>query len=228
MKSRVLCFLPLLALGCYSGPAIVPKEVAFTPTNGMTEGGSDDGKVKIGIPSGWRQGVDRAMSGFDSGMLGQGDGSTPQGEAGAALEQLSKEIDKMGDEAEKEQLEKLKAKGIIVHVINGSKPIIGEQRTKFIVKRESDSANWTWEMAEKFEKKQFLHNQTPKTVQLPIGEARRFEETRQLVDGANFTQISYIVISGKDLYSLRFITEEAPEAVKSIDKQVAESLRIKA
>jgi hypothetical protein len=39
-------------------------------------------------------------------------------------------------------------------------------------------------------------------------------------------QISYVVVDGGDTYTLRFVTEEASEAIQGIADSVAGSLRI--
>ncbi|MBS1725829.1 MAG: hypothetical protein JST51_03855 [Armatimonadetes bacterium] len=242
MKRAYVFGVSLVALiGCSSGPAINTTKTAFALPPGATQADSDDKTVSLGVPSGWRVGVSSSMSqadlmsgmgssGGDSGMppMPSG-GDSGNGDAAAAVDALNKmsaQMEADAKKAEAEALAKLKEKGIIIHCINSSKPIPGEKPTQFYVLKQSQGGNWNWADAEKSEDGQFKTKPTATKVTLPIGQALRMQDTWQLVDGANFTQVSYVIPNGKDLYSIRFITEESPEVVTTIDKQVAESFRV--
>ncbi len=231
MRTFICATFLLCTLGC-GGPAIQAKQVAFSLPTGWTKGASDDGSIELAIPAGWRQGVDRMM---ESPMLGAGSGLPDSGvpqtsdtEAAKAIEGLSNSMTQMSNEAEQEELERLKKKGIIVNVITqGAKPVIGEARTRFYVQKYSQGGNWNWDAAHDNEREKYLHKPVAKEVDLPVGKVHRMEETKTLVDGGVFNIISYLFINGKDLYALRFVTQEQASVIQSIEKEVANSVRIK-
>ena len=229
MRLSLLIVSLVIVVGC-GGPAIQAKQIAFALPAGYSKGASDDGSAELAIPSGWRQGVDRMM---EAPLLGQSDAvsgapSNSDPEAAKALEQMSSAFTEMSNEAEREALEKLKKKGIILNVIStGNKPIIGEARTRFYVQRTSQGGNWSWDGAHQVERDHYFHKPAAKEVELPIGKAHRMEETITKVDGGVKTTISYLIPNGKELYCLRFVTQEDANVIKSIEKQVADSLRVK-
>jgi hypothetical protein len=229
----------LVIAGCSQSPAIVVKSSAEAIPGGWTKGASEDQSVTLGVPSGWRQGADRGMTPADmmpggldsggtdpSGMPMGGDGGAGS-EASQALGGMMANMEKEAAEEEKKAMEALKAKGIILQCVSTGKPTIGEERTRFYVKKESQGGNWSWDEADAKEAGSYVKKPTPTTVQLPIGTAHRMEESRQLIDGSTRTHVSYIIPNGKDLYLLRFVTVEQGNVVTSIDKEVAQSLRIK-
>jgi hypothetical protein len=224
----LICCLTVV-VGC-GGPPIQVKSTSFVLLDGFAKGASDDGAVEIAIPSGWRQGVDRMM---EAPLLGQSGGmgetsATSDPEATKALEQMSGAFTEMSNDAEREALEKLKKKGNILNVISlGSKPIIGEARTRFYVQKTTQVANWSWDSAHQLERDQYFHKQAGKEVDLPIGRAHRMEETITKVDGGVKTTIGQLIPNGKDLYCLRFVTQDDANVIKSIEKRVAQSIRIK-
>ncbi len=229
MRTALIFLAAVAVIGCGDGPALTVKKVPFSLPAGFTEGASDDKVVQLAIPSGWRQGVDRL-----SGSMGMGDlsglagGTMPSDpDAAKAIQQMSADIDKAESEGEKKELAKLKEKGIIIHCITvGARPTIGETRTRFVVHKETKGSNWNWDDAHQLEAGAYLHKPVAKEVDLPIGKAHRMEETKTLVDGGVYTIISYVIPNGKDLYSLRFITQESASVIQQIEKQVADSIRI--
>lgn len=152
-------------------------------------------------------------------------GDTSQ--AGQYVADMASDMKREADENEKKALEELEKKGIVVHVINGTKPIAGEARTRFYVQRTDGDADATWDEARSVERKQYVHAQTPKEVRLPIGKALLFSETSELRDGGVLHKISYVVLEGKSVYSLRFVTEESKDAIAGIADGVAQTWRIK-
>jgi hypothetical protein len=234
-KLLILSFALVILFGCSKGPEIKVTQASSQLPAGWQPAVSDDGKVEVGVPSGWRQGVDTIASGGDlapAGMGMAGEMPAPQATGDASLDkslsEMSAEANKTSKEMEQKQLAKLKEKGIVINVINGSKPIPGEARTHYYVKIKKMGGNITPEEAKEETQKTFLHKVTPTEVKTPIGTAYRFEETRQLVDGANYTEINYAIINGSDLYVLAFVTEEQSTAITQIDKDVIQTLRIKA
>ncbi len=231
MRIFIGVLLAVSLVGCKGGPAISVKKAAPLLPSGFTKGESDDKVASLGVPPGWRQGVDRMMTMgsalADVGASAGGDSAQPMPEdLSKSLDDMTKQGEAEADAKEKESLEKLKAKGIIINCINSSKPTPGEERTHFYLLKQSQGGNWTWEDAEKSEVGQYKTKPKATKVTLPIGEALRMQDSWQLIDGMNYTMISYVVPNGPDLYTLRFITEESPETVTSIAQQVAESLRI--
>ena len=165
------------------------------------------------------------MAGMAGNTGSEGTGATND-ELGKALGDMVKQSEAEAKKEEQAALDKYKAEGIILHCVNSSRPTPGEKPTTFYLKKQSQGGNWTWEDAEKSEVGQFKNKPKATKLTLPTGQALRFQDTWQLIDGANYTQVSYVIPNGKDLYTLRFITEESAETVTGIDKQVAESLRI--
>jgi len=135
-------------------------------------------------------------------------------------------MNEISKDEEEAHLGRLKKKGIILMCTSKGKRILDEDPTRFYVKLESQNGNWTWEDAAKAQADRFNGKITPTTVTLPIGKAYRMQQTWQKANGAMHTVIVYAIPNGRDLYSLRFITEEPAEVVTSIEKQVADSLRI--
>lgn len=231
----LLCAISLVVLVGCGGPAIQVKSVALDLPAGWTKGASDDGSVQLGIPSGWRQGVDRMMEvpllGGASEMQANSSPvpNDPNATEGAkAVEQMSNAMTQMSNEAEQEELDRLKKKGIILNVISqGAKPVIGESRTRFYVQKKTQGGNWSWDDAHQQERDVYFHKPVAKEVNLPIGLAHRMDETITKVDGGVKTTISYLIPNGKNLFILRFITQEQATVIQSIEKQVAETVRIK-
>lgn len=238
---KVLSLLGLaVVIGACGGPGITAKRVAFELPAGFTKAESEDGKVVLGVPTGWRAGVDRMleMSGMSSMLgsspsdMGGGDAppiptdGQPQSDTQASIDALNQSMQKMSEEAEQKELADLAKKGVILHVIGGGKPIIGEDRTRFYVKKTEEGGNWTWEAAERTERDRFFHKPKWSEVDLQVGKAHMAEESRQQIDGSNKTIIVYLVIDGGTLYSVRFITQETPELIKSIARPVMDTFRI--
>jgi len=176
-------------------------------------------------------GVDTAMSSMPNMAANLGQPATdgqaaPDNGLGAQIQQMAQNMDAQSKQEEKEGLAKLEAKGIVINVINGSKPISGEQRTRFYVKRVHDAAIGSLEDAAEAERKHFGAKDKPTAVKLPIGNAYRVSEDDSLRDGMTMHQISYIVVDDADTYLLRFETEEDAQAITAVAEAVANTLRI--
>jgi len=220
----------LVLVGCKSAPPIhVTSSSPATIPTGWAVGQSDDRTVTVGIPQGWRQGVDKLTDGLgDLSGLGGGMGSnTPDAsQMGSDIANMDAQLRKDSDENEKKALADLEKKGIIVNVINGSKQIPGEARTKFYVRRFKKDSNVTWDDAMATEKENFAFAPKPTEVKLPIGKALRYSADEEMRDGGVVHRISYVVVDGHNAYSLRFVTEESGDVIKSIADQVANTWRI--
>lgn len=183
---------------------------------GWTVAHSLDGKVSVGVPGGWRVGVDRAMNGLAD--LTGGD---------SQVQRMAESIERQDKAQEEKELAALRAKGVLLNVIDGSKPIPGEARTHYRVI--VSHADWNLSLDEAFEveKKNYFENVKPRPIKLPIGDAYVTDETRNLRDGGVLTTISYLVVDGHDTYTLRFVTESDGGALKQVAAQVAPTLRVK-
>lgn len=221
--------LPLAALALVSGcqrpkPAL---HVANAPAQmlpaGWADAASQDGAVKVSVPSGWRFGVDRLGGGLaDLGNFGLSESDM----ANPDIQRITQQAETQGAAEEKQQLEELFKKGIIVHVINGSKPIVGEARTRFVVQRYEQSSNWSLDEATEAERKQYGHKPTRQDVTLPIGKAVKLFGSDELRNGSTRHRVSYLAADGKKLYVLRFVTEEGKDVIQSIADAVAQTWRI--
>jgi hypothetical protein len=220
--------LPLALLAAASGcqrpmPAlhVTSAPVKMLPA-GWTEAASPDGVVKVGVPSGWRHGVDRlgGMMDLQNFGLTEGDMANPD------VQRITQQTEAQGAAEEKQKLEELFQKGIVLHVINGSKPIADEARTRFVVQRYERSSNWSLDDAAEEERKQYGHKPNRQDVALPIGKAVKLSLSEELRNGSTRHRISYLAADGKKLYVLRFVTEEAKDAIQSIADPVAETWRI--
>ncbi len=224
----------ILGVACnrHNNPAIVALNMPNPLPNGWTLAKSDDGAVSLGVAPGWRSGVDKI---FDQTMPSTGvpDASQPAPDPGAQSSDLSKMLGKMGEdmaarekEDEKKQIAALRSKGIIIQVLDSSKGTIGEARTNYCVKIGHFDYNPTLEEGVQVEKKRFLASVNATKVKLPIGDAMRMDETRDLRDGGVLTLISYIVVNNHDLYCLRFTAEGPADMIKNLADPVAQTLRI--
>jgi hypothetical protein len=228
MRYLVLAVLLASAFGCATG-GIEVRKVAFVLPQGWTKAEDENKEVAFAVPSGWRKGVNTLFgtdNPFGAGMPSDPSAPPMTAEEKKMLEDLSKGMSEISEQSELRNLEELRKKGIILQAISTGKPVVGEELTRFYVKKKTQSGNWTWPEVDASEQDCFFNKQTSTEVKLPIGLARRMQATWQLNTGSNHTQISYLVPRGRDLYILRFITDEPAETITSIDKEVAQSLRI--
>lgn len=205
------------------------RKVAQALPQGWAKGAADGDEVTIGVAPGWRQGANSLFgttNPFEAGTPNDPSAPPMTADEKKMMEQMSSSMNQMASEDELRNLDKLKQKGIILHVVSTGKPTIGEELTRYYVKKKTQNGNWTWPEVDASEQDCFLNKQKATEVKLPIGLAHKMQATWQLADGAQYTQISYLVPSGRDLYVLRLITVETAETVTAIEKQVAESLRI--
>jgi hypothetical protein len=231
MKRVVLVsVLVSTVMGCSSGGGIQTRKVAFVLPQGWVKAETDDKSIAIAVPPGFRQGAN-SMFGtgsnpFDSLVANDPSSAQMTPEEKKKIEQVTGNLNEMAKEDEMKNLDALAKKGILLQCISTGRPTPGEELTRFYVKRKSQGPNWTWSDADGSEQDCFKTKQKATEVKLPIGLAHRMQDSWQLVDGANYTQISYLVPKGSDLYILRLITVEAPAMITTNEKAIAESLRI--
>jgi hypothetical protein len=223
-KSFFPIALILLFAGCKAKPEIhVLKAPAKPLPVGWTEAVSKDGVVSVGLPGGWRNGVDKPST--IAGLSDMGLSETDQ--ANPAIQQMQRETAAQDAEDERREMERLDQKGIVIHAINGSKPVFDEARTRFIVQRYQGDVNWEFEQAADYERHQYAFKPKRQDLTLPIGKALKLFACEELRNGSTRHRISYLAIDGKKLYVLRFMTEESAEAIASIADQVAQTWRIR-
>lgn len=239
MKRLCLEFIILVGIlsfgltGCKRAPELhVTAAPPAVLEGGWLSASSPDGSVTLGIPPGWKAGVDTSagsLSDMMSNIGGSNTDSQPISDPAlnSQLQDMAQKMEQKDKEAEQKALAKLAEKGIVINAINGSKPIPGEERTHFYVKVFHSGGPISKEDAIDIEKNHFAFPPKPTNVQLPIGAALRFAADDSLRDGMTLHQISYVVVDGSDFYTLRFITEEDATAIQQIAEAVANTFRIK-
>ena len=226
-----------LALGALSGcHRVVELHVTNAPPPALDAGWdlteSRDHSVSLAVPGGWRAGVDTAGDGLADLASKLGSSNTesqggPDSAMSSDMQNMAQNFENANKEAESKALAALEKKGIVLNVINGSKPTPGEKRTRYYVLHTHASGAVSTEEATDIERNHYAFPPRPTTVTLPIGSALRFSADDSLNDGMTLHQISYVVIDGSDTYTLRFVTEEDGQSIQSIAEPVAKSLRIK-
>ena len=219
--------------GCKKGEeshVTVVAPVTLDPGWSFTE--SRDHTVSLAVPSGWRAGADTAMGNLSDLAASVGNASSG-GQAQADpnmspdMQNLAQKVAQDSQKEEQKALDDLEKKGIIINVLGGSKPIPGEERTRFYVKKTHTDGSASLQEAVENERTHYAFKPKPSDIALPIGKAARMSADDSLKDGATLHQISYVIVDGGDSYALRFVTEEDVQAIQSVASAVANSLRIK-
>jgi hypothetical protein len=214
----LLLLFPLAILGCKSKPAVVLKNPGPPSlAQGWELVSSRDGSVSIAAASGWGKNVPGLMP---TTPLGDDSGATADPQLGA----LSKQMDAMDEEKAKA----LEAEGILITLYDqSSRPIVGEEVTRYYVAKKHDSGNVTMEEAIAPYAETTGKPRTPEKVQLPIGEASLFAMVHNLRDGGVVHEWTYVIPSKDDVYSVTFVTEADSAGLDQIRSDVMNSLRIK-
>lgn len=216
---RALPFLLLLA-GCGGPAGKLTKAAAPTLPPGWTTAVSEQDGLSIGLPSGWRQGVPKM---FDaSSMLGNSDDPN----ANPDMQQFANDMKQMDEKAERDRLEELRGKGILLHCVNGNRPTIGEEPTRYYVTVEKPGGSLSLKSAADMEKENLLEEGAGKEVTLPNGKAWRFESRVKSRGGDDLFRISYVLAHDDRKYTLHFASTNDPSSIEQIERAVAESLRI--
>ncbi len=219
MNRYLLLFASLIVLaGCKKNPPLAVKDapIGQIPQGWERLDNLDQG-ISLYAPPGWKIGAGTSMDLPDLTSMG--------GDTNQNLEQMQAQAEAEQDKADAEAAKALEKKNIFLSVIDKNiKPIPGEERTRFFVKRVDEHGNVT--MEDVAEEVKSLAG-TASSVTLPIGPAQRGLSTETRKDGGVVTLICYGIPAEDHIYVLEFITEEAPDTIKSIEQQVAESLRIK-
>lgn len=218
--------LLVFALGCKKGPVVVVKDAGpYQAPQGTTIAESSDRLVSIAIPSGWRRGGPNSMvaptlaEGMGAmGGIGEGSGELNSVGQGSLFQEDTA--------AEAQIAADLEKKGILIWVNNSSRPIPGEERTSFRIRR-TDGGPMSLEEAAKAAKDNLLNASAIQYVELPIGKVARLEAKTTKIDGGERFEIVYIAVNGEHIYNLKFTTQESPTSVQGIEKEVVDSWRIK-
>ena len=230
----VACLVGLTLLGgCKKGEeshVTVAAPVTLDPGWTFTE--SRDHAVSLAVPSGWRAGADSAMGNLSELAASVGNasaGGQPQSDpnVGPDMQNLAQKVAQDSQKEEQSALANLERKGIIINVVNGSKPIPGEERTRFFVKKTHSDGSVSLLEAVENEQTHYAFKPKPTDIALPTGKAAKLSADDSLKDGATLHQISYVIVDGGDAYVLRFVTEEDAQSIQSVAAAVANSLRIK-
>ncbi len=225
-RTIILALIIGAAFGCKKGPVVVVKDPGpAQPVQGAKIATSSDGSVSIAVMPGWKRGTPDSFLAPTLGesMFGSGDGPSSEysgvGGSGAGTESSD-------PTAAPPETAELEAKGILLWVNDSSRPIPGEERTSYRVKRKDDGPKSLEDAVE--EAKQSMLKEGPvQYVDLPIGKAGRLEAKTTKIDGGELYEIVYIVVNGEHTYNIRFATQNSPTSIQSIEKDAINSLRIK-
>lgn len=221
MKKAVIASLVFVfALGCKKGPVVVVKDPGPAQLPAGTQlAESSDKAVSIAIASGWKQG---GPDSFTAPSLGD-----MMGSMGGDMQSMTQGSPSAGESAmDAETAADLEKKGILIWVNDSTKPIPGEERTHYRIKR-TDNGPMSLEDAAA-EAKEGLINEGPiQYVELPIGKAARLEAKNTKIDGGELFQVVYVVVNGEHVYNIRFTTQNGAGVIQGVEKDVINSLRIK-
>ncbi len=221
----------VLLCGCKSGPVEHLAELG-SPTllPGWTDFADPESGASIGIAPGWTEGTglanDMPMSAPTSDGSDLSQKIDPNSSVGQLTQKMGALVDKQTDELEQRARERLRKNGVVINVTDGSKSTIGEQRTRYYVKVVKHDSPISLEVASAEERHHFLQPGDGADVTLPVGKAHRYEVETTMITGDKQFQISYVLVDGSDTYLIRFISTNAPDVFKTIERPVAESFRL--
>jgi len=217
-------FLTLALLGCKHGSGVALINPGPSPVPpGWSYALDNETGVSVCLPSGWRMGVPRTMP--STPVMGEEGGTPPPMDP--ALSQLTKELDAQSAAMEKEILAKMREKdGIVLHAVDGSKTTIAEEPTRLFVKYIPDAGWANLDDAGHAEASSQHREMKKDIVDLPVGKAMRLTAQGRNRIGDEECHVSYIFLDGNDAYVLRFASTNSPDAVLSIEKDVAKTFRV--
>lgn len=164
----------MVAFGCE--PKALQLKAAGEPQlpAGWTMANDGESGVSIAIAQGWRVGVPRnevSIPGMDS-MGGEG--------VGANESAILKEFSQQENKQEQEALERLREKGIVLNLVDNSRPLPGELYTRYQVEVREAPRNLTLEDAVAYERGKMTGEDAGAAVELAVGKAWRL-----IADGKN-------------------------------------------
>ena len=210
--------------GCkHAAPALKNPGPAAVVAGSTPVADAESG-VSLLIPIGWRVGVPRNMPTLPT----TGEEAAPPSGMDPALAQMAQGMEAENAEAEKKELARMREKeGIVLHCVDGSKPTIAEEPTRLYVKRIPDAGLSELNDAAVAEQQDAHRNMKKEIVDLPVGKAMKLTAKGQNRIGDEECHVSYIFLDGNDEYILRFASTNNPDAILSIEKQVAQSFRVR-
>jgi hypothetical protein len=226
LSTLAILFVTLTLSGCSHGPKTTLKNVPENLPADYTLLQKPEQGISIGAPPGW------ALLGAKKDKKADDPGTQPGTQPGGQGD-FQAELDKMADKMDEEsaakiqkRVEDMAAKGIYIYVTNsGIRPIVGEEETHFLVKKESVGGNaQLQDVADEIAKD--VNGMKPETIDLPIGKAVRVSGKVTRVDGGEVKTVTYGLVNGSDKYIVRFVTEEAGINMEEIAAGVMPTLRI--
>lgn len=223
--SLMIASVILLTFGCKK---VEPHFAVAAPTPTMTTGWNyivnNEQGLSIGAAPGWAEkdpNVPETLS-----QLGVDQQKSMMG-GNSELEKMAEEGNnkaKADEEAKKKERE---GKGLYLTLYLQTKGTVGETTTRYSVKKVTGSGPASMDDAVQMAKDDMTNENAPTDVTLPIGPAKRIESDLSLKDGGTVTTIKYAMVNGNDTVIVTFITEADPNLIKTIEKPVMESFRVK-
>ena len=222
---RSFALLIFLIVGCKHASA--PRLKAAVPValagSAWTAAFDEESGVSIAIPPGWRVGVPRA---FDPGTFMNMDATNPNS-LGSELQKTASALQTEDVALERKTLARLREReGIVLHCVDGSKPVVAEEPTRIYVKKVTGADYGTLEAAATAEKQDTHREAKVESVDLPVGKAVRLIAQGQDRIGDIECHVSYVLLDGPDAYVLRFASTNNPDATLTIDRQAAQTFRL--
>jgi hypothetical protein len=149
------------------------------------------------------------------------------GAVGENMSGVLKEFAQEESKQEREALERLREKGIVLNLVDNSRPLPGELYTRYLVEVRESPRNLTLDEAVAHERGKMTGEDAGAAVELAVGKAWRLIADGKNRIGDQETHISYVLVDGKKQFTIRFIATNNPTAVTQIEAAVADSFRYK-
>ena len=219
--ASLILLATMVAFGCE--PKALQLKAAGEPQlpAGWTMANDGESGVSIAIAQGWRVGIPRnevSIPGMDS-MGGEG--------VGANESAILKEFSQQENKQEQEALERLREKGIVLNLVDNSRPLPGELYTRYQVEVREAPRNLTLEDAVAYERGKMTGEDAGAAVELAVGKAWPLIADGKNRIGDQETHISYVLVDRKKQFTIRFIATNNSTAVSQIEAAVADSFRYK-
>lgn len=204
--------------GCGGPPSHVidPGQPALDP--GYTAVNDAESGISLAFPSGWQAGQFPAMTfGLDSGSDSTDPGAT---DAAAAMKKAAEKASK----ASPQEVEALRKQGIVLMFNDSSRPIPGEENTRFYMQIKSDTHGLD-DAAGEFARTMVFPTKTP--METPIGKAIRLNSDYTSKGGDKIHEIAYVWADGPTGYALRLICTGDKQPIAQVAEPVMKTVRIK-
>ncbi len=106
------------------------------------------------------------------------------------------------------------------------RPVVGEPITSITVKRviKSGGANLTQEADELAS--EYVRVKSKETLDLPIGKIVEIEAVQGTKGGDTYRHIDYVLVNGEEVFTVRLVSAQSLEAIKTIARPVIETFRV--